>query len=772
MTYNDVSVLKRDGTREILDLEKIHKVLTWACDGITGVSVSEIELKSQLKFFNGIKTSEIHKTLTKTAADLITEDTPNYQLVAARLINFNLRKEVYGATTPWSLKKIVQRNVALGYYTSELLEWYSDEEWSRMDKFIKHDRDFNFAYAGMKQMLGKYLIQNRVTKEYFETPQVAYMLIAATLFSKYPNDTRMKFIKEYYDALSNWDISVPTPIMAGVRSPSKQFSSCVLISSDDSLDSIASTGTAIMKYAAARAGIGINAGRIRAVGSEIRNGEAKHTGITGFLKFFQSAMGSCSQGGIRKGSATVYYPFWHYEFESLIVLKNNKGVEENRVRHMDYGVQLNRLAYKRFLEGGDITLFSPHEVPDLMEAFYSGNNELFEELYEKYERSRKLKHKNKISAVDLFGSIMEERVATGRIYIQNIDHSNTQSSFDQTKHPIEQSNLCAEIDLPTRPFNSVDDENGRIALCTLSAINWGNIKKPEDFEKPCELAVRALDSLLSYQNYPMIQAELSTREFRTLGIGIVNLAYFIAKNNARYDESAFELVDEYMEAMAFYLTKASVQLAKEYGPCELSHETKYAKGIFPHDVRKKDIDSVVPYKLRQDWDSLREEVKSYGIRNATLMALMPAETSAQLSNATNGIEPPRALVSKKKSKDGVLPQVVPEIHKLKNKYDLLWDQKTPDGYLRIACILQKWIDQGISTNVSINPKNYAEGKVSLNDLLRQLLEYYKFGGKQLYYHNTNDGSTDENEDSNHKSENVELPSQSDEIEESCDSCTL
>lgn len=769
MTYTDVDVIKRDGTKESLDLDKIHKVLTWACEGITGVSVSEIEVKSQLRFFDGIKTGEIHKTLTKTAADLISEDTPNYQYVAARLINFNLRKEVYGATTPWAIKNIVQRNVALGYYTNELLEWYSAEEWARMDKFIKHDRDFNFAYAGMKQMLGKYLIQNRVTKEYFETPQVAYMLIAATLFSQYPQETRMKYIKDYYDALSNWDVSIPTPIMAGVRSPSKQFSSCVLISSDDSLDSISSTGTAIMKYAAARAGIGINVGRIRAIGAEIRNGETKHTGITGFLKYFQAAMGSCSQGGIRKGSATAYYPFWHFEFESLIVLKNNKGVEENRVRHMDYGVQLNRLAYQRFLEGGDITLFSPHEVPDLVDAFYSGNNELFEELYVKYERSRKLKHKQKISAVELFGTLMEERVSTGRIYIQNIDHANTQSSFDQNKHPIEQSNLCAEIDLPTRPFESIDDPNGRIALCTLSAINWGNIKKPEDFEKPCELAVRSLDALLSYQEYPMLQARLATDEFRTLGVGIINLAYFLAKNNAKYDESAYELVDEYMEAMSYYLIKASVGLAKEFGPCELSHETKYGQGIFPHDVRKKDIDDIVPYKLRMDWDSLREDAKTYGIRNATLMALMPAETSAQKSNATNGIEPPRALVSKKKSKDGVLPQVVPEIHKLKNKYHLAWDQKTPDGYLRIACILQKWIDQGESTNVSIDPKNYPDGKVSMNDLLRQLLEYYKYGGKQLYYHNTNDGSTDDNDE---YTDLPKLPSKEDEIEESCDSCTL
>lgn len=768
MTYTDVNVIKRDGAKEPLDLEKIHKILMWACEDITGVSVSEIELKSQLKFFNGITTTQIHETLTKTAADLVSEDSPNYQFVAARLINFNLRKEVYGSITPWPLKKVVQRNVALGVYCKDLLDWYTDQEWAKLDKIIKHDRDFNFAYAGMMQMLGKYLIQNRATKEYYETPQMAYVLIAATLFHSYPEETRLKYIKEYYDAISNWDISVPTPIAAGVRSPKKQFSSCVLINSDDSLDSITSTGSAIMKYAANRAGIGINVGRIRPVGSEIRGGEAVHTGVTGFLKFFQSAMGSCSQGGIRKGSATVYYPFWHYEFENLIVLKNNKGVEENRVRHMDYGVQLNRLAYKRLLEGGKITLFSPKEVPDLVEAFYRGDNDEFERLYEKYERSRSIM-KQTISALEMFGSIMDERSSTGRIYIQNIDHCNTQSSFDQKKHPIEQSNLCCEITLPTRPFQSMDDENGRIALCTLSAINWGNIKSPEDFEKPCELAVRSLDALLSYQDFPLIQAKKSTEEFRTLGVGIINLAYFLAKNNLKYDENALDKVQEYMEAMSYYLIKASVQLAKEYGPCDLWQETKYGQGVFPWEVRKKEFDEILPLKNRLDWEALRAEMLQYGIRNATLMALMPSETSSQLANATNGIEPPRALVSEKSSKDGRLPQVVPEILKLKNKYDLLWDQKSPLGYLFISLALQRYIDQAISTNVSINPENYENNKVSLKELIQHLLIYYKNGGKLLYYHNTYDGANDEFSEE----EKPETPlSESATAEEDCDSCKI
>lgn len=766
-----VNVIKRDGTKEQLDLDKIHKILTWACEEVSGVSISEIELKSELQLFDDISTKEIHKTLTKTAADLISEEYPNYQYVAAKLLNFNLRKEVFGTIDPWPVKKLVEHNIAIGYYTEELMEWYSDEEWSRMNKIIKHDRDYNFSYAGMKQMLGKYLCQNRVTGEYYETPQMAYLLIAATLFHDYPSETRMGYIKDYYDALSNWDISVPTPILAGVRTPTKQFSSCVLISSEDSLDSINATASSIVNYVSRKAGIGINAGRIRAIGSEIRKGEIKHTGVIPFLKYFHAALKSCSQGGVRGGAATVYYPFFHYEFENLIVLKNNKGVDENRIRHMDYGVQLNRLAYKRLIEGGKITFFSPHEVPDLMDAFYSGDNDNFERLYEKYERSRKVKMKYSLPAIEVFSDIIDERTSTGRIYIQNIDHCNNQSSFDQTKHPIEQSNLCCEITLPTKPFSSLTDESGRIALCTLSAINWGNIRKPEDFEKPCNLAVRALDELLSYQKYPMIQAELSTQEFRTLGVGIINLAYFIAKNNMKYDHSAFSKIDEYMEAMSFYLIKASVELAKEKGPCELWKETKYGQGRFPWENRKKDVDNLIEMRPQMDWESLREDMKKNGIRNATLMALMPSESSSQLANATNGVEPPRALVSEKSSKDGVLKQVVPEIHRLKNKYDLLWDQKSPDGYLDIMCIIGKYVDQAISTNVSINPENYPDNKIPMQELIKQLLTYYKNGGKLLYYHNTYDGATDsfENESSDENSEKDKG-----EIieEEECDSCVL
>jgi len=762
----EIMVEKRDGSTEPLDLEKIHKILTWACEGVTGVSVSDIEVKSQLQLFDGIKTTEIHATLTKTAADLISEETPNYQHVAGKLLNFNLRKEVYGSITPWPVKKLVEKNVATGHYTKELLEWYDDKEWRKMEKIIKHDRDFNIAYVGMKQILSKYLVQNRVTNEYYETPQVAYLLIAATLFHSYDKDVRMKYIKEYYDLLSTGTVTIPTPVFAGVRTPTKQFSSCVLINCDDSLDSINATASAIVNYVSRKAGIGINVGRIRALGSEVRGGEIYHTGMVPFLKYFQAALKSCSQGGVRGGAATAYYPFWHHEFENLIVLKNNKGVEENRVRHMDYGVQLNRLAYERLINGEDITFFSPHEVPDLVEAFYK-NSEEFEALYKKYEKSKKIKMKYTMPAKEMFSIIMDERVSTGRIYIQNIDNCNKQSSFVEEKHPIEQSNLCCEITLPTRPFNSMGDENGRIALCTLSAINWGDIKKPEDFEKPCELAVRALDALLDYQDYPMIQAKLSTEEFRPLGIGIVNFAYWLAKNGLGYDESAFERVDEYMEAMSFYLIKASVLLAKEKGPCKLWKETKYGQGTFPWENRKKDIDELVKHRPRLQWDELREEMLTHGIRNSTLMALMPSETSSQVISATNGIEPPRALVSEKVSKSGVFKQVVPEIYRLKNKYQLVWDHP-PDGYLRITNVLQKYIDQAISTNVSINPQHYPNGKIPLTTLLKQLLEYYKYGGKLLYYHNTND---DANDDEIVGSTSIHESDASNGQEE-CDSCVL
>ena len=735
---SQIQVTKRDGKKEPLDLEKLHKVVFWATEGITGVSASEVEIKSHLQFYSGIKTTDIQETLIKSAADLISEETPNYQYVAGRLICYHLRKQVYGDYEPWPLLELVHKNMEAGFYDKELLAAYSTAEWNAMDAFMDHSRDENFTYAAMEQWRGKYLVQNRVTKEIYETPQVAYLLIAATLFQTYPKESRLRWVKEYYDAVSGHDISLPTPVMAGVRTPQKQFSSCVLIETDDSLDSINATTSSIVKYVSQKAGIGIGAGRIRAIKSPIRSGDAYHTGVIPFYKLFQAATRSCSQGGVRNGAATLYYPIWHLEIEDMLVLKNNKGTEDNRVRHMDYGVQFNKTMYERLLTNGDITLFSPHDVPEMYEAFFN-DQDRFKELYEKAERNTKLRKKT-IKAADLFSRFMQERKDTGRIYLMNVDHANTHSPFKEKIAPIKMSNLCTEIDLPTVPLKDVNDEDGRIALCTLSAINWGNVKSPHDFERMCRLAVRGLDALLSYQKYPIKAAELATLEFRPLGVGIINLAYWLAKNDVSYSDSrALPLVDEYAEAWSYYLIKASADLAVEQGPCTRWQDLKYADGLLPIDTRKKDIDELVPHQERMNWRALREQILSTGIRNATLMALMPAETSAQISNATNGIEPPRSFVSVKQSKDGVLKQVVPEYRRLKNKYELLWDQKSPEGYLNICAVLQKYIDQGISVNTSYNPVHFPDEKIPMSDMLKHLLMFYKYGGKQLYYFNTNDG---------------------------------
>jgi len=764
-----IQVTKREGHKEDLNLEKLHKVVFWATQGITGVSASEVEIKSHIQFYNGIKTADIQETLIKSAADLISEETPNYQYVAGRLINYHLRKQVYNSYTPCSLLELVNRNVESGFYDKGLLAAYTADEWNTLDSYIRHERDENFTYVAMEQWRGKYLVQNRVTGDIFETPQMAYMLIAATLFQTYPAETRLRWVKDYYDATSMGDISLPTPVMAGVRTPQKQFSSCVLIETDDSLDSINATASSIVKYVSQKAGIGIGAGRIRALGSPIRSGDAYHTGVVPFYKLFQSATRSCSQGGVRNGAATLYYPIWHLEIEDLLVLKNNKGTEDNRVRHMDYGVQFNKLMYERLITGGDITCFSPHDVPEMYDAFFN-NQERFKELYERAERNTKLRKKT-FKAIDLFTRFMQERKDTGRIYLQNVDHANTHSPFKEDIAPVKMSNLCGEIDLPTVPLNDVNDELGRIALCTLSAINWGNVKSPADFEKPCTLAVRGLDALLSYQNYPIKAAELATKEFRPLGVGIINLAYFLAKNDVSYsDPAALALVDEYAEAWSYYLIKASADLAREQGACTRWQDLKYADGRLPIDTRKKEVDELVAHEERMPWRALREQILDTGIRNATLMAIMPAETSAQISNATNGIEPPRSYVSIKQSKHGVLKQVVPEFRKLKNKYELLWDQRSPEGYLKICSVLQKYIDQGISTNTSYNPRFYEDEKIPMSEMLQHLLLCYKYGAKQLYYFNTNDGQGEIDVDKL----NAQNPLQIDEAvdQEDCDSCVI
>lgn len=768
-----IQVQKRDGSKELLDLEKLHKVVFWATEGITGVSASEVEIKSHIQFYNGIKTTDIQETLIKSAADLITEETPNYQYVAGRLICYHIRKQVYGDFQPWHILELVKKNVAAGFYDPELLESYTAEEWDRINGFVKHERDEELTYVAMEQFRGKYLVQNRVTKEIYETPQVAYALIAATLFAAYPRESRMMWVKDYYDAISTHQVSLPTPVMAGVRTPQRQFSSCVLIETDDSLDSINATASSIVKYVSQKAGIGIGAGRIRAIKSPIRNGDAYHTGVIPFYKLFQAATRSCSQGGVRNGAATLYYPIWHLEVEDLLVLKNNKGTDDNRVRHMDYGVQFNKVMYERLLTNGDITLFSPHDVPEMYEAFFA-DVDRFRELYEAAERNTKIR-KKKVKAVELFSSFLQERKDTGRIYLMNVDHANTHGSFKPELAPVKQSNLCCEINLPTKPLNDVNDPNGEIALCTLSAINWGVFRDPEDMEKACTLAVRGLDALLSYQNYPILAAQLATENRRPLGVGIINLAYWLAKNDLSYsDPAALPAVDRWAQHWSYYLIKASVDLAVEKGACPKSNETKYHDGILPVDTYKKEVDELVPHVDAVDWSGLRAKLKQHGIRNSTLMALMPAETSAQISNSTNGVEPPRSYVSVKQSKDGVLKQVVPEYRRLKNKYELLWDQKSPEGYLKIMAILQKYIDQGISVNTSYNPQHYEDEKIPMSDMIKHMVMFYKYGGKQLYYFNTYDGSGEIDLDRlNQKQiliESVDTNLQADDAD--CDSCKI
>lgn len=763
-----INVIKRNGESEPLDIDKLHKVVTFACEGIAGVSVSEVELHSQIQFYDNITSAEIQETLIKSAADLISEETPNYQWVAGRLINYHLRKTVYEQYEPSTLLELVNKNVKAGFYDEDILNQYTKKEFSKADSYIKHIRDNSLPYAAMEQWRGKYLVQNRVTKEIFETPQMAYMMISLTLFASYPKDTRMKWVKEYYDAISQYDISLPTPVMAGVRTPQRQFSSCVLIEADDSLDSISATTSAIVKYVSQKAGIGVNAGKIRALGSPIRSGDAYHTGVVPFYKMFQAATRSCSQGGVRNGAATLYYPVWHLEVEDLLVLKNNKGTEDNRVRGMDYGVQFNKLMYERLLMGGDITLFSPSDVPGLYDAFFA-DQDRFKMLYEKAEKNQNIRKKT-IKAIDLFSAFMDERKNTGRIYLMNVDHANTHGSFIEDIAPIRQSNLCCEINLPTKPLNDLKDGDGEIALCTLSAINWGNIKQPNDFERVCTLAVRGLDALLSYQNYPVLAAQHSTMRRRPLGIGIINLAYWLAKNDTGYQNPNLELLDEYAEAWSYYLIKASADLAIEQGAIPGNMETKYGHGITPNQTYKKDLDELIPHVERVDWEGLRAQLKETGIRNSTLMALMPAETSAQIANATNGIEPPRAYVSIKQSKDGVLKQVIPGIHKLKSKYELLWDQKSPEGYLKIMAVLQKYIDQGISVNTSYNPQHFPEEKIPMSTMIQHLLMFYKYGGKQLYYFNTFDGQGEL--DINKLEDNAQLDDIMIDDEADCDSCVL
>ena len=746
MGEDQQKIVKRSGEIEPIDLEKVHRMVEASCSDVAGVSASAVEMNSGLQFYDGMTSTEIQSILIKSAADLISLETPNYQYVAARLLLFQIRKSVFN--TKWKdskiyppLKDIVTRNINYEVYDEKLITYYSDEEWDKLDSHMKHDRDLLFTYAGLRQVVDKYLVQDRSSGKIFESPQYMYMLIAAVLFKNYPSDKRLSYVKRYYDAVSTFKINIPTPIMAGIRTPLRQFASCVLVDSDDSLDSIFSSDMAIGRYVAQRAGIGINSGRIRGLGSKIRGGEVQHTGVIPFLKKFESTVRCCTQNGVRGGSATVHFPIWHQEIEDIIVLKNNKGTEDNRVRKLDYSIQLSKLFYERFLKNEDITLFSPHEVPGLYEAF---GTDKFDELYEQYERAYSVP-KTKVNAQTLFMGLLKERAETGRIYIMNIDHCNTHSSFNVDEAKINMSNLCQEITLPTTPLKSPNDPDGEIALCILSAINVGQLTQDlKDLPELCDLAVRSLDEVIDYQNYPIDAAEISTKNRRSLGIGYIGLAHFLAKNKVKYDNpEAHKLVHRLSEHFQYNLIKTSVELAKEKGACGYVSQTKYHSGLLPIDHYKKEVDEIVKPEYECDWMSLREEVVKYGVRNSTLSAQMPSESSSVVSNETNGIEPPRDYLSIKKSKKGPLKQIVPGYPHLKNFYTLLWDQLNNDGYIKIVAIMQKFFDQGISGNWSYNPENYENNEVPLSVMAKDMLNTYKYGWKTSYYQNTYDSKTDE-----------------------------
>ena len=745
----DILVQKRDGRLEKIDLDKIHRVIEWAAEGLDNVSVSQVEISSHIQFYDKITTKSIHETIIKSAADLISAATPDYQYLAARLAIFHLRKIAFGQFEPPHLFDHVTKLTQEGRYDTHILQDFSKEEFDILNDYIDHNRDLSFAYAAVKQMEGKYLVQDRVSKQVFESPQFLYMLVGMCLFASYDKQydkaARLDYIKRFYDTTSTFKISLPTPIMSGVRTPSRQFSSCVLIECDDSLDSINATTSAIVRYVSQRAGIGVNAGRIRALGSPIRGGEAQHTGCIPFYKLFQTAVKCCSQGGVRGGAATLFYPIWHLEVENLLVLKNNRGVEDNRVRHMDYGVQINKTIYTRLIKNQNVTLFSPSDVPGLYDAFFADQAE-FERLYEQYEQDDSIR-KRSVPAQELFSLMMQERASTGRIYVQNVDHCNTHSPFDPSVAPIRQSNLCMEIALPTQPLDNINDESGEIALCTLSGINLGEINQLEDIKEPAELIVRALDALLDYQDYPVIAAKNGSMKRRTLGIGVINYAYYLAKNGTKYsDPTALGLTHRTFEALQYYLLVASNKLAKEQGACPAFGDTTYSQGILPIDTYKADIDAICNEPLQLDWEALRHDIKTHGLRNSTLTALMPSETSSQIANATNGIEPPRGLVSVKASKDGILKQVVPEIDKLKDQYELLWQMPNNKGYLSLVAIMQKFIDQSISANTNYDPTKFEDSRVPMKVMIQDLLMAYKLGVKTLYYHNTRDGANDAQDD--------------------------
>ena len=767
---SNINVLKRDGTQEQLNLEKVHKMVEFACEGLAGVSESQVEIQSQLQFCDGIKSSDIQEILIRSASDLISEEHPNYQYVAARLLLFGLRKAVHGH--PEILPPLLEHIkgcVDKGVYDGTIVNRYSEEEWDRINSFVEHERDYLFTYAGLRQVVDKYLVQDRSTGKHYESPQQMYIMIAATLFANYPTETRLDYVRRYYNAISTHKINIPTPIMGGVRTPIRQFASCVLVDIDDTLDSIFSSDMAIGKYVSQRAGIGINAGRIRGINSKIRGGEVQHTGVIPFLKKFEATVRCCTQNGIRGGSATVHFPIWHQEIEDIIVLKNNKGTQDNRVRKLDYSIQLSELFYQRFIEAGEISLFSPHDVPGLYDAF---GTEYFDDLYVRYENDKSIPRKT-IDAQELILDLLKERSETGRIYLMNIDHCNSHSSF---KDKVSMSNLCQEITLPTDPIDHIDDAGGEIALCILSAINVGKITQLDQLEDLCDLSVRGLEELIDYQQYPVAAAKRSTLARRSLGIGYIGLAHYIAKNKVKYDDpQAWKLVHDLSEAFQYYLLKASNQIAKEKGACEYFDHTKYSDGLLPIDTYKQDVDDIVPNVLNYDWDTLRNDIKTHGLRHSTLSAQMPSESSSIVSNATNGVEPPRDYVSIKKSKKGPLKQVVPGFPHLKSNYTLLWDMPSNEGYIKVIAVMQKFFDQGISGNWSYNPENYPDNEVPTSVMAQDWLTTYKYGWKTSYYQNTYDAKKDAEEpiaEVAHTDLNSLLTDIMESNEEECESCSI
>ena len=762
---NGTKVVKRNGSIEPLDLNKLHKMVDEACKDLAGVSASQVEIQSGIQFYDGITTAEIQEILIRSASDLIDLNHPNYQFVAARLLLFALRKQLYGRMheTP-TVKQHIDQCIKKGVYDAEIANLYTDEEFDKLQSFIDHDRDFLFTYAGLRQVVDKYLVQDRSSGALYETPQFMYLLIAATIFSKYPKEIRLDYVRKYYDAISKHRINIPTPIMAGVRTPLRQYASCVLVDVDDSLDSIFSSDMAIGRYVAQRAGIGINAGRIRGINSKIRGGEVQHTGVVPFLKKFESTVRCCTQNGIRGGSATVHFPIWHQEIEDIIVLKNNKGTEDNRVRKLDYSIQISKLFYERFISNGDITLFSPHDVPGLYDAF--GTPE-FDGLYVRYEADETIPRKT-ISAQELILDLLKERAETGRLYLMNIDHCNSHSSF---KDKVEMSNLCQEITLPTIPLQHIDDPNGEIALCILSAINIGKIRDADDLEELCDLSVRSLDELIDYQDYPIIAAEVGTKNRRSLGIGYIGLAHYLAKLGFKYDsQEAWDATHKLSEAFQYYLLKSSNKLAEEKGACGYFDRTKYASGILPIDTYKKDVDEISNPGYHYDWEALRRDIMDKGLRHSTLSAQMPSESSSVVSNATNGIEPPRGYLSIKKSKKGPLKQIVPGYQYLKNNYTLLWDMLDNTGYINVVAVMQKFFDQAISGNWSYNPMNYPDNEVPTSVMAQDFLKTYKYGWKTSYYQNTYDIKSDENLEESNSIDN--LVSELLQAEEDCESCKI